>query len=74
MKNQKKGFSSEQGNVRQLAVSAQDKQAMFHEFEIMQRLDFAFIKDIGASTAEEYVSKIVELKFVQRGQNGKRKN
>lgn len=33
------------------------------EFEVMQRLDFTFIRELGASTAEEYVVKVTELRF-----------
>lgn len=68
MKNQTTGFSPELQRVAsQTDITRQDKEAMRKEFEVMQKLDFAFIKDIGASNAEEYMIKITSLKFVQRG-------
>jgi len=68
MRNQNKGFSPELQRVASPGsdITRQDEEAMRKEFEVMQKLDFAFIKEIGASNAEEYMIKITSLKFAQR--------
>lgn len=48
-------LSKEKRNVEQ------EKEMLRSEFEVMQKLDFVFIKEIGASNAEEYEERIVEI-------------
>ena len=38
-----------------------------NEFEVMQRCGFAFIKEIGAASAEDYIVKITSLEFLRQG-------
>lgn len=64
MRNQHKGFSPDgKGSGRNTALSTRDEQTLRDEFEIMQRLDFVFIKELGANTPEEYILKVTELRY-----------
>lgn len=47
-------------------IREQERAMLRDEFEIMQKLDFTFIKEIGAENAEEYIVKITSLEFLQR--------
>lgn len=47
-------------------IREQEKAMLRDEFEVMQKLDFTFIKEIGASNAEEYIVKITSLEFLKR--------
>lgn len=74
MKNQAKGFSPEPkvSASKRCKIAATDEATLRSEFEIMQRLDFVFIKELGASTAEEYIVKVTELKYSSHGLGRKR--
>jgi hypothetical protein len=65
MKNPENGFSPEERtrDLHRRQVSARDEETLRQEFEIMQRLDFVFIKELGARTAEEYILKVSRLKY-----------
>lgn len=66
MKNQEKGFSQEPvKSVSKAAITPEEKEVFSREFEVMQRLDFAFIKEIGATNAEEYIIGITRLKYAR---------
>lgn len=75
MKNHSKGFSPEErsAGLPEQKIDAQDEATLRSEFEIMQRLDFVFIKELGASTAEEYILKITELTFSPHRHHGCKK-
>lgn len=54
-------LSKERKNVER------DREMFRSEFEVMQRLDFDFIKEIGAGSAEEYeecIVRIVTMEFL----------
>lgn len=63
MKNQEKGFSPEPEivNPKGSNLAKRDEATLRNEFEIMKRLDFVLIKELGASTAEEYMIEITRL-------------
>lgn len=65
MKNPEKGFSSEPetSSLKKGGIAAHEEDLLRNEFEIMQRLDFVFIKELGATSAEEYILKVTELKY-----------
>lgn len=65
MENQQKGFSSEptDSSLKKGGIAAHEEDLLRNEFEIMQRLDFVFIKELGATSAEEYILKVTELKY-----------
>ncbi|MFA7169565.1 MAG: hypothetical protein WC178_01795 [Candidatus Paceibacterota bacterium] len=65
MKNQEKGFSPEPETSasRERFVAPQEEATLRSEFEIMQRLDFVFIKELGTNTAEEYIIEITKLTY-----------
>lgn len=75
MKSHSKGFSPEERPVGmpERQVDEQDEATLRNEFEIMQRLDFVFIKELGASTAEEYILKVTELTFSPHDHHGCKK-
>ncbi|MDD3006672.1 MAG: hypothetical protein PHX30_03775 [Candidatus Pacebacteria bacterium] len=64
MKNQDKGFSPEPKTSapRSQAIAPQEETTLRNEFEIMQRLDFVFIKELGVNSAEEYIVEVTSLK------------
>lgn len=57
MKSQEKGFSPEPDTI-----APQEEDTLRNEFEIMQRLDFMFIKELGINSAEEYIVEVTSLK------------
>lgn len=61
MKNHTKGFSPEPVARRSAAIAPQEEAALRSEFEIMQRLDFVFIKDLGVNSADEYIMEVTSL-------------
>ncbi len=61
MKNHKKGFSPESAPAGAAGIAPQEEAALRSEFEIMQRLDFAFIRELEISSAEEYIAKVSGL-------------
>lgn len=63
MKSQERGFSPEPITSKTREFNRQEEDALRNEFEIMQRLDFVFIKELGANSAEEYIVKVTSLKY-----------
>lgn len=58
MENDDKG-----SNPTRSVCSAPEEETLRTEFEVMRKLDFAFIRELGANTAEEYMVKITELRI-----------
>jgi hypothetical protein len=50
---------------RSPGFSEQEKEMMRNEFHMMQKHDFTFIKELGATDAEEYILRIAEIRFGQ---------
>jgi hypothetical protein len=44
-------------------LEEREKEMLRNEFYVMQKCDFAFIKEIGATNADEYIVKITSLDF-----------
>ena len=65
MKSQEKGFSPEPDTI-----ASQEEDTLRNEFEIMQRLDFMFIKEMGISSAEEYIVEVTSLKCSMEKHSG----
>jgi hypothetical protein len=59
------GLSATATASRSRDIDEKEREMLRGEFEVMQRCDFAFIKEIGASNAEEYIMKITSLEFLQ---------
>ncbi|MFA6896989.1 MAG: hypothetical protein WCQ96_01770 [Patescibacteria group bacterium] len=73
MKSQEKGFSPEPITPKTRESSRQEEDTLRNEFEIMQRLDFVFIKELGANSAEEYIAKVTSLKYSMAKHSGRKR-
>ena len=65
MKNLKNGFSPEpeRSSLKNGSLAEKEQETLRNEFEIMKKLDFVFIKELGAGTAEEYIMKMTTITY-----------
>lgn len=74
MKNQVKGFSPKPNTSGIDKITRQEEATLRNEFEIMQKLDFMFIKDLGVNSAEEYILEVTTLRYSTRDYGRKQKD
>lgn len=72
MKNPTEGFSPEPVAQESATIAPQEEATLRSEFEIMQRLDFVFIRELGISSADEYIVEITSLTGSMRDGSGRK--
>lgn len=70
MKNHTEGFSPESASAATADIAPQEEATLRNEFEIMQRLDFVFIKELGVNSADEYIMEVISLTCSMRDGRG----
>jgi|GEM_PF-1827076 hypothetical protein len=64
MENRTEGFSPEpKMPAAKTAIAPQEEATLRNEFEIMQRLNFTFIKELRVNTAEDYIMEVTNLTY-----------